>query len=173
MSKKEKTRDKILASAWELFLLQGYDHTSTREIAIAANVAVGTVFSHFENKIDLLMAGMQQQIAVIINQAKQLDTQHSPRLKLRHYAHPLYSFYCENSEFSKLLISDIIWRTSLFKAQMDEFKQLLFSEQPKFDETKASVMMDCYFMTLVDGLNDPLPNAENMLRQLSNKIALL
>ena len=44
MSKKEKTRDKVLASAWELFLLQGYDHTSTREIAVAANVAVGTVF---------------------------------------------------------------------------------------------------------------------------------
>ena len=173
MSKKEKTRDKILASAWELFLLQGYDHTSTREIAVAANVAVGTVFSHFENKIDLLMAGMQQQIEVIIEQAKQSDTQRPPRLKLRHYAHPLYSFYCENSEFSKLLISDIIWRADFFKAQMDEFKKLLFSEQPEFDEIKASVMMDCYFMTLITGLNDEIPNAEAMLRQLSNKIALL
>jgi hypothetical protein len=56
---------------------------------------------------------------------------------------------------------------------MDEFKKLLFSEQPEFDETKASVMMDCYFMTLITGLNDELPNAESMLRQLSNKIALL
>ncbi|WP_372761156.1 TetR/AcrR family transcriptional regulator [Pseudoalteromonas sp.] len=173
MNKKEKTRNKILASAWELFLLQGYEHTSTREIATVANVAVGTVFSHFENKIDLLVAGMQQQIAVIINQAKQSDKQHSPRLKLRHYALPLFSFYCENTEFSKILLSDIIWRKAYFTEQVSAFKQLLFSDQAQYDEVKATVMMDCYFMTLITGLNEPEPNAEAMVRELTSKITLL
>lgn len=173
MDKKQRTRNKILASAWELFLLQGYEHTSTREIATAAGVAVGTVFSHFENKIDLLIAGMQQQITAIINQARASDKQHSPRLKLRHYAHPLYYFYCENSEFSKILISNVIWQATFFSEQVSLFKQLLFQQQTQIDDVKASVMIDCYFMTLISGLNEQSPNADAMLRQLTQKIALL
>lgn len=117
MNKKTQTYNKILTSAWLLFLEQGYAHTSTREIAKAANVAVGTVFSHFENKIDLLKAGMQQQIDTIIHQASLTDRQHAPRLKLRHYALPLFEFYCNNIEFSKILISDMIWQAAFLNSK--------------------------------------------------------
>lgn len=173
MNKKTQTYNKILTSAWLLFLEQGYAHTSTREIAKAANVAVGTVFSHFENKIDLLKAGMQQQIDTIIHQASLTDRQHAPRLKLRHYALPLFEFYCNNIEFSKILISDMIWQADFFEQQMSEFKKRLFDEQQEFDDIKASVMLDCYFMTIISGLNEPAPEPEKMLRQLTSKISIL
>lgn len=173
MNKKEITRNKILSAAWELFLEQGYESTSTRAIANNAGVAAGTVFSHFENKIDLLKAGMLLQIDNIITTAALTDEQHSPRLKLRHYALPLFSFYCANSEFSKILISDMIWQSDFFSSQLNEFKKMLFREQPKFDEVKASVMMDCYFMTILTGLNENKPTPQAMLRVLTNKLALL
>ncbi|MDN3377931.1 MULTISPECIES: TetR/AcrR family transcriptional regulator [unclassified Pseudoalteromonas] len=173
MSKKEITRNKILAAAWELFIELGYESTSTRSIANNAGVAAGTVFSHFENKIDLLKAGMLLQIDNIITTAALTDKQHSPRLKLRHYALPLFTFYCENKEFSKVLISDIIWQADFFNFQLNEFKKMLFSEQPQYDEVKATVMMDCYFMTLLSGLNETHPKPETMLRMLTNKLALL
>ncbi|CAM4287405.1 TetR/AcrR family transcriptional regulator [Pseudoalteromonas ostreae] len=173
MNKKTQTYNKILTSAWLLFLEQGYAHTSTREIAKAANVAVGTVFSHFENKIDLLKAEMQQQIDTIIHQASLTDCQHAPRLKLRHYALPLFEFYCNNIEFSKILISDMIWQAAFFEQQMNEFKKRLFNEQQEFDDIKASVMLDCYFMTIISGLNEPVPEPEKMLRQLTSKISIL
>ena len=173
MNKKTQTYNKILTSAWLLFLQQGYEQTSTREIAKAANVATGTVFSHFENKIDLLKAGMQQQIDEIIHQSSLTDNQHAPRLKLRHYALPLFEFYCNNSEFSKILISDMIWQSAFFEQQMNEFKQRLFSEQPEFDDIKASVMLDCYFMTIISGLNEQQPQPEKMLRQLTNKLSVI
>ncbi|MBB1332487.1 MULTISPECIES: TetR/AcrR family transcriptional regulator [unclassified Pseudoalteromonas] len=173
MNKKTQTYNKILTSAWLLFLEQGYAHTSTREIAKAANVAVGTVFSHFENKIDLLKAGMQQQIDTIIHQTSLTDRQHAPRLKLRHYALPLFEFYCNNIEFSKILISDMIWQAAFFEQQMSEFKKRLFNEQQEFDDIKASVMLDCYFMTIISGLNEPAPEPEKMLRQLTSKISIL
>ncbi|MGO2129779.1 MAG: TetR/AcrR family transcriptional regulator [Pseudoalteromonas prydzensis] len=117
MNKKTQTYNKILTSAWLLFLQQGYEQTSTREIATAANVATGTVFSHFENKVDLLKAGMQQQIDAIIHQSSLTDKQHAPRLKLSHYALPLFEFYCDNSKFSKILISDMIWQAAFLSSK--------------------------------------------------------
>lgn len=173
MNKKEITRNKILSAAWDLFIQQGYEETSTRAIANKSGVATGTVFSHFENKIDLLKSGMLVQIDNIINEAASTDVQHSARLKLRHYALPLYEFYCNNSEFSKILISNIIWQTDFFNAQLDNFKEMLFNEQSQLDSVKASVMLDCYFMTLISGLNEAQPNPQLMLRALTNKLALL
>ena len=54
MSKKEQTKQLILTTAWQLFKENGYQNTSTRDIAMASGVANGTVFSHFKSKIDIL-----------------------------------------------------------------------------------------------------------------------
>jgi AcrR family transcriptional regulator len=50
-------RDKLVrirAAAMELFVSNGFDHTTTREIAARAGVALGTVFVYAETKRDLL-----------------------------------------------------------------------------------------------------------------------
>ncbi len=52
MSKKEK----ILTAATELFARQGFNKTATSEIAQKAGVAQGTVFHHYQNKENLLVA---------------------------------------------------------------------------------------------------------------------
>jgi AcrR family transcriptional regulator len=50
MSRKEK----ILKAATELFARQGFNGTSTSQIALRAGVAQGTVFHHFKKKENLL-----------------------------------------------------------------------------------------------------------------------
>jgi AcrR family transcriptional regulator len=50
------TRDRLLVAARERFTAHGFDGTSLRDVATAANVAVGTVFVHFADKADLLHA---------------------------------------------------------------------------------------------------------------------
>lgn len=49
------TRTKILQAALKLFARQGYDGTTTKDLAKLAGVAEGTVFRHFENKKAILM----------------------------------------------------------------------------------------------------------------------
>ncbi|MGS0664929.1 TetR/AcrR family transcriptional regulator [Staphylococcus arlettae] len=49
---------RVLESAVILFSEQGYDKTSTKDIAQHAQVAEGTVFKHFKNKQTLLYAGL-------------------------------------------------------------------------------------------------------------------
>lgn len=50
-----ETRTKILQAAQRLFARQGYDGTSTRDLAQAAGVAEGTLFRHFANKKAILV----------------------------------------------------------------------------------------------------------------------
>jgi AcrR family transcriptional regulator len=47
---KHATRDRILDVAKKLFAQQGFDATTTRDIARAAEIAVGTLFNYFPTK---------------------------------------------------------------------------------------------------------------------------
>jgi AcrR family transcriptional regulator len=51
----EDTRTRILNAALRLFARQGYDATTTKDLAAAAGVAEGTLFRHFTNKKAILV----------------------------------------------------------------------------------------------------------------------
>lgn len=50
----EDARSRILQSALHLFAKRGYEGTTTKDLAAAANVAEGTLFRHFHNKKAIL-----------------------------------------------------------------------------------------------------------------------
>ena len=54
-SSEAQTRTRILDAARRLFASQGFDGTTTRELAQAAGVAEGTLFRHFSNKKAILV----------------------------------------------------------------------------------------------------------------------
>lgn len=54
-SSENSTRDRILQAALKLFARKGYDATTTKDLAIAAGVAEGTLFRHFSNKKAILI----------------------------------------------------------------------------------------------------------------------
>jgi AcrR family transcriptional regulator len=47
---KEATRQSILSAAGDLFRVKGFDATTTRDVAAAANIATGTLFNYFSTK---------------------------------------------------------------------------------------------------------------------------
>lgn len=57
--KKQATRERLLAAAHELFTTQGYEATTTFDVAEAADVAQRTLFRHFPSKESLLYADME------------------------------------------------------------------------------------------------------------------
>lgn len=67
-TKREQTRENILIAARKCFDAQGYDGTSTREIAKEAGVAEGTIFSHFPTKEELLISSVGDHLADAIKQ---------------------------------------------------------------------------------------------------------
>ncbi len=50
-----QTRTRILQAAQKLFASKGFDGTTTRDLAQAANVAEGTLFRYFPNKKSILV----------------------------------------------------------------------------------------------------------------------
>ena len=52
---KEKNREKILKEAKRLFSKTGFEKTTTRDIAAAMGMAVGTMFNYFDSKEALAM----------------------------------------------------------------------------------------------------------------------
>src|SRR6185295_7960512 len=52
---KQRTREKILASARTLFTERGYDGATVRDIASAAGMSTGAVFASFTDKSDLFI----------------------------------------------------------------------------------------------------------------------
>jgi len=54
--KKKATRRKILAVASRMFRGEGFEETTTRDIALGAGVATGTVFNYFPTKESIVMS---------------------------------------------------------------------------------------------------------------------
>ncbi|MEM7007932.1 MAG: TetR/AcrR family transcriptional regulator [Thermodesulfobacteriota bacterium] len=61
-SEKTTTRDKILETAIELFAEKGFNGTTTKEIAEAAEVNESLIFRHFSTKSDLYGAIIEKKI---------------------------------------------------------------------------------------------------------------
>jgi AcrR family transcriptional regulator len=59
---REETRARIIRAALSLFSAQGYERTTVKQIAEAAGVAQGLMYSHFAGKDDLLKAIFQQSV---------------------------------------------------------------------------------------------------------------
>jgi AcrR family transcriptional regulator len=57
---KEATRRRILEAAAELFRSRGFDATTTRDIALAADIATGTLFNYFATKETIVEALVSQ-----------------------------------------------------------------------------------------------------------------
>ena len=55
-------RDRIIAAARARFRSYGFKKTTMQEIADDANVAVGTLYLHFKNKDELLLAGIDDYV---------------------------------------------------------------------------------------------------------------
>jgi len=52
---KRETRERILAAARRLFGTRGYAETATRDLALEAGIASGTLFNYFPSKVALAM----------------------------------------------------------------------------------------------------------------------
>jgi AcrR family transcriptional regulator len=61
-TQKEATRNRVIAAARELFDTQGYQGTTIREIASHAGVSVGSVFTTFASKGEILSQVMQDRL---------------------------------------------------------------------------------------------------------------
>ena len=59
---KEAIRKRIVDAALALFQTKGFDQTTTRQIAVKAKLAEGTIFNYFETKEDIALYFLQLEV---------------------------------------------------------------------------------------------------------------
>ena len=76
-AQKAATRQRVVASARELFEGVGYEETTIRMIAERAGVSVGSVFTTFESKVDIFNHILFEKFEVLFGELQRI----SPHLK--------------------------------------------------------------------------------------------
>jgi AcrR family transcriptional regulator len=107
--RKTETLRRIEEAAWRLFRTHGYEATSTREIAEAADIAAGTLFNYFPEKRSLLIHLMQREIDGALNRA--FDTIPGSTLEgdLTHIFAALTQCYANERRLGRVFIKELLF----------------------------------------------------------------
>ena len=103
---KEETRRIILAAAYSLFGLKGYEKTTMRELADRADIGLGTIFKHFPDKPSLLISTFREDLEAVIQNSFDTIPASNIKMQLTHIVAELYEFFGHNPSFSRILIKE-------------------------------------------------------------------
>jgi AcrR family transcriptional regulator len=109
LNKEDKLR-RIKSAARELFIKNGYDEASTREIARRAGVALGTLFSYAANKRDLLFLVVNDELDEVARLASTSVRSEAslPENLLSAFSH-LYKFFGQEPRLSRLTLREMLF----------------------------------------------------------------
>ena len=107
--RKEQTLRRIEEAGWRLFTTRGYEATSTREIADAADIAAGTLFNYFPEKRSLLIHLMQRQIDEATHGAFDTITGSSLEQQLTHVFDVLIQRYASERRLSRVFVKELLF----------------------------------------------------------------
>jgi len=114
MNDHETTRERILASARELFAANGYRGASIRDITKAAGANLGAVTYHFGTKQDLyqaVLSGAFDQLAGRVERA--VGTEGAGPERLAATVRALFRFYREEPDVPRLALHELAGGTGL------------------------------------------------------------
>ncbi|APU71402.1 TetR/AcrR family transcriptional regulator [Companilactobacillus crustorum] len=107
-------KKKVLKAALELFSKQGYDGTSTAQIAETSGMSQATIFKYFKSKDDLLLFIIEPIIEHILpvygkTFAKQIQSNEHDLKELIHFiVHNRYQFLVQNKDAVMILTTQIL-----------------------------------------------------------------
>jgi len=139
-SKEEMGIDKrmrIIRSAEKVFAEKGFDSATMSEIAEAAGVAEGTIYTYFNNKKDLLLSLPIERFRYFKQGTKELFDIKDTLRKLRRFIRYHFAIFLTNRDFLKTFLLDIklnrqFYESSAYKEYLEYMKVL----DPILDEGK-------------------------------------
>lgn len=122
---RERSRNKILLAALELFASQGYHNTSVNQIAKRAEIAKGLVYNYFSSKEALLegivLHGMRESQDIF----DQVEQQPTAEGKIEVLIDSAFTYIIEKYDYYKLLTA--------LSLKLEQFPQLREIVQQKFE----------------------------------------
>ena len=109
LNKEDKLR-RIREAARKLFVANGYDEASTRQIAVKAGVALGTLFLYAANKRDLLFLVVNDDLEKVADRAVAAVRSDASLIEnLIAVFRPLYEFFGKEPRLSRLTLREMMF----------------------------------------------------------------
>jgi AcrR family transcriptional regulator len=116
-----ETEHHIKAAALRLFATQGYDATTTKQIAEVAGVAHGTVFLVAATKEALLVKVLEARLRNVVASRTSSLPRRGLRAQLMHVFDGLFDFYADEPQLSRIFLRNILFFAEpIAKAQYEE-----------------------------------------------------
>jgi len=166
---KEETRRIILAAAYSLFGLRGYEKTTMRELPDRADVGLGTIFKHFPDKPSLLISTLREDLEAVIQNSFDTIPSSNIKMQLTHIVAELYEFFGQNPAFPRILIKEgaffegsygeMLTENALFFRDKIEGVLKKAAERGELDPAKkirevAVTFMSFFLLALIGGLRE-------------------
>lgn len=186
--RKEETLRRIEVAAWNLFTSRGYEATSTREIAEAADIAAGTLFNYFPEKRSLLIYLMQGQIDAALAEAFATMAPSTLEQELTHVFSALTGSYAKERRLSRVFIKELLftdgqrraesaaWTFGLVKrvADLVSKAQLRGELDPSIEPMEAAQQVfSTHYFGLVTWLGGTIPSRVAQEEQFKSSLRLL
>lgn len=186
--RKEQTLRRIEEAGWNLFATRGYETTSTREIAEAADIAAGTLFNYFPEKRGLLIHLMQQRIDAAASQAFDALKPSTLELELTQIFSALTECYAKERRLSRIFIKELLFTDGEQRAEsaawtfgfVTRIAGLVKSAQqrgeldPSVDPMEAAQQVfSAHYFGLVTWLGGTIPSRAAQEEQLRASLRLL
>jgi len=99
-------KDKILQAGEKLFAKKGFHLTTLEEIAKSANLAKGTIYLHFLNKVDLFISVIERKLNELLKKIKEeIKREKTPVERIKKAIRVHLAFLEQNKNFFRILQS--------------------------------------------------------------------
>jgi AcrR family transcriptional regulator len=182
-TRKRDTRGRLLAQARRLFAERGYEATTIRDVAAAADVAVGTVFVHFPDKGALLAETLAEHLEQALGRAYATLPPAGGRSRIRHVLGALFRSYARHPALSRVLVKETLFAegeprraarrdVKAFIARLAAWCGEPGTLRPGLDPAEAAqAVFAAYLAALVEGLAQARPRPERMVARVERLIA--
>lgn len=101
----QRTKRRILKSAFKLFAQKGYKNVTVEDIIRKADSSKGAFYNHFSSKDLLIYENIEHKDALYIEWGKEMANLTSAAAKLRYFAHSLFTLNSTTPELSPILVT--------------------------------------------------------------------
>ena len=178
----------IEQTAAELFAKQGYDATSTRQIAKRAGIGTGTFFNYFAEKKSLLIHLMGVRLNAVLVDALATLPDSSIEDRLAHLFTKLHQCYEQDRRLSRAFIKEWLFLSANPNTRdaggaftvVQTIAELITEAQARGQVDAETVplrlaqqIFSAHYFTLVTWLGGTIPSPEARDRQLKDSLATL
>ncbi len=151
---KTETYAVILESARFLFETNGFEKTTIRAVASHAEIGLGTIYKHFNNKTSLLAAALYDDLVRLFNEAiSTIPGEAGIKDQFIHLAGFNYRYYTSRSRLSREYLKYIVFVEGDWFKKIEVFDESYFEEVAKLvcaaqKRGEISHEKDCRFVAL-------------------------